>query len=97
MIYNEKKCVSIDSKLVEDYLVASASRKSECRLSFVYGIGKSINGIYNMDQLLYDWDINGDQQEMQYNCVVWLVKVSQLVVLGQLKIFLWTSPMLCLC
>ena len=28
-----------------------------------------------MDQLLYDWDINGDQQEMQYNCVVWLVKV----------------------
>ena len=29
-----------------------------------------------MDQLLYDWDINGDQQEMQYNCVVWLVKVS---------------------
>ena len=29
-----------------------------------------------MDHLLFDWDINGDSQEMQYNCVVWLVKVS---------------------
>jgi hypothetical protein len=40
---NEKKCVSNDSKLVEDYLVASASRKSKCLLSFVYGIGKRLH------------------------------------------------------
>ena len=29
-----------------------------------------------MDQLLYQWDINGIPDQMVYNCVVWLVKVT---------------------
>ena len=29
-----------------------------------------------MDQLLYQWDINGIDDQMQYNCCVWLVKVT---------------------
>mgnify|MGYP001211364907 CR=1 FL=1 len=33
-------------------------------------------GFNKMDQLLYEWDINGQPIQMQYNCVVWLVKVS---------------------
>ena len=35
-----------------------------------------INGFKKMDQLLYNWDINGLDDQMQYNCCVWLVKVT---------------------
>ena len=35
-----------------------------------------INGFNNMDQLLYNWDINGPPNQMEYNCICWLVKVS---------------------
>ena len=35
-----------------------------------------LNGFNKMDQLLYQWDINGLHEQMQYNCCVWLVKVS---------------------